>query len=60
MWPPLNPLFSFLLVHFHRKSDKQSINLDAIRDIYLLEALGTTLYRILVVCVAKSGYLCPE
>ena len=55
MWPPLNSLFSFLLVHFHRKSDKQGINLDAIRDIYLLEALGTTLYRILAVCVTKSG-----
>ena len=55
MWPPLNSLSSFLLVHFHRKSDKQGINLDAIRDIYLLEALGTTVYCILAVCVAKSG-----
>ena len=55
MWPPLNSLFSFLLVHFHRKSDKQGINLDVIRDIYLLKALGTTLHRIFVVCVAKSG-----
>ena len=44
LWPSLDPVLNFLPFDIHRKSSKQSVNLNRICHLYVLKAFGATLH----------------